>query len=65
MIRQVMTSQTRLPEPLKATYPVPKFPELRVPSKDEFNQALKWLSGKQVVTKILSYEDIVSDKFLP
>jgi NitT/TauT family transport system substrate-binding protein len=63
-VRSVMTSKVRLPEPLKAVYPVPEFPELTVPGSELVEAVTSWLHGKGVVRREIAYGDLVNGDFL-
>jgi len=65
LVRAVMTAKTRLPEPLQASYPIPKFPPLTVPSETEITSAVEWLKAQGVVTTELNYKDLVNGEYLP
>ncbi len=62
--REVMTAKVRLPEELKDTYPVPKFPELHVPSEKTLSTAAEWLAERGVTDSVIPVEDIVDGSFL-
>jgi len=65
LVRAVMTAKTRLPEPLQANYPIPKFPPLTIPSESEITSAVDWLKVQGVVTTELNYKDLVNGEYLP
>ncbi len=58
-VRAVMVEHVRLPEPLKAKYPVPRFPELLAPDKDAVQAIVNWLQKRGVITPALTYEQVV------
>jgi NitT/TauT family transport system substrate-binding protein len=58
-IRGIMVEYVRLPEPLKATYPVPRFPELFAPDKDAVRAIAGWLQKRGIIAKALTYEQVV------
>ncbi|MBI5250931.1 MAG: ABC transporter substrate-binding protein [Desulfomonile tiedjei] len=64
-IRGVMVEHVRLPEPLKATYPVPHFPKLFAPDKEAVQAIVKWLHKRGVITTALTYEQVVDAGYLP
>jgi NitT/TauT family transport system substrate-binding protein len=58
-VRGIMVENVRLPEPLKAKYPFPRFPELMAPDKDAVMDIINWLQKKGVITPGLTYEQVV------
>lgn len=58
-VRGVMVEFVRLPEPLKATYPVPRFPALFAPDKDAVQAIVNWLQKRGVIARALTYEQVV------
>lgn len=64
-VRGIMVEHVRLPEPLKANYPVPRFPELFPPDKEAVQAIVKWLQKRGVITPALTYEQVVDAGFLP
>jgi len=63
--RIVMVENVRLPEPLKAVYPIPKFPKLHVPNRVDMQQVVEWLHAKGVIENVIPYEELVDAKYLP
>lgn len=64
-VRSVMVEHVRLPDPLKATYPVPRFPKLHAPDKDAVNSIAEWLKNRGVIKIAPTYEQVVNAGFLP
>lgn len=64
-VRGIMVEHVRLPEPLKANYPVPRFPELFAPDKEAVQAIVTWLQKRGVITPALTYEQVVDAGFLP
>ena len=60
-----MVEHVRLPDPLKATYPVPRFPKLHAPDKDAVNSIAEWLKNRGVIKSAPTYEQVVNVGFLP
>jgi NitT/TauT family transport system substrate-binding protein len=58
-VRGVMVEYVRLPQPLKATYPVPRFPALFAPDKDAVQAIGNWLQKRGVIAQALTYEQVV------
>lgn len=63
--RAVMAANVRLPEFLKATYPVPRFPALQVPREEAFAEAVDWLARQGVLRSRPQYQQVVDPSFLP
>ncbi len=59
--RTSMTTHVRLPEPMKATYPVPEFPSLHVPDAAVVGDVSAWLIDKGALSEMLPYADLVND----
>lgn len=64
-VRGIMVEHVRLPEPLKANYPVPRFPELFAPDKEAVQAIVTWLQKRGVIALPLTYEQVVDAGFLP
>ncbi len=64
-VRGIMVEHVRLPEPLKANYPVPRFPELFPPDKEAVQAIVTWLQKRGVITPALTYEQVVNAGLLP
>ncbi len=64
-VRSTMVEHVRLPEHLKASYPIPRFPELAAPEKDNVQTIIQWLTKKGVISESLTYEQVVDASYLP
>jgi NitT/TauT family transport system substrate-binding protein len=64
-VRSVMVKHVRLPKPMRATYPVPRFPKLHAPDKAAVMTIAKWLKKRGVVDRVIGYEQVVDDRHLP
>jgi NitT/TauT family transport system substrate-binding protein len=64
-VRPVMVEHVRLPEVLKSTYPVPRFPKLRAPDKEAVQEIVDWLRKREVIRPALTYEQIVDANLIP
>lgn len=60
----LLAEKARLPASLQKTFRVPPFPENRVPSSDDVNQAEKWMMERGLLPKAISYSNMVDDRFL-
>jgi NitT/TauT family transport system substrate-binding protein len=64
-VRSVMVRECRIPEPLKDSFPIPKYPRLSLPSPRQVMDVYGWLREKQIISKGLTYKDLVVEGFLP
>jgi NitT/TauT family transport system substrate-binding protein len=64
-VRPIMVEHVRLPEPLKAVYPVPRFPEPRAPDKEAVATIGQWLVKRDVIKTAPIYEQVVDVRFIP
>ncbi len=63
-VRSIMVEHVRLPEPLKKTYPVPRFPQLAPPDHTALETIAKWLSDRKVIQGPVKFGQIVDGSFL-
>lgn len=64
-VQEIMFRNCRIPELLHSFYPVPKFPELSVPSIDNIYNAYQWLSNQQIIAKSFDINVLTTDEYLP
>ncbi|HVN97879.1 MAG TPA: MetQ/NlpA family ABC transporter substrate-binding protein [Syntrophorhabdaceae bacterium] len=64
-VRAIMNRDCKMPEPLQGSFPIPRFPKLAIPAADQVMDVYRWLSEKQIITKNMTYKDMVADGFLP
>ncbi|HMK36369.1 MAG TPA: MetQ/NlpA family ABC transporter substrate-binding protein [Desulfomonilaceae bacterium] len=64
-VRPVMVEHVRLPERLKSSYPVPRFPKLHAPDRTAVLAVAQWLKKRGVITPAFTYEQVVDAGFLP
>lgn len=64
-VRAVMVKHVRLPERLKAKYPVPRFPVLHAPDKESVATIVRWLNKRGVIKPVLTYEQVVDARHIP
>ncbi len=62
-VRSIMVEHVRLPKPMRATYPVPRFPELHSPDKQAVRTIAQWLHKRGVIRPVLKYEEVVDARF--
>jgi NitT/TauT family transport system substrate-binding protein len=63
--RSVMEKRKLLPESLKNTYPAPKFPRVKAPSKDGVGHVAEWLYKKGVTPHKVKYDEVIAGGFIP
>jgi NitT/TauT family transport system substrate-binding protein len=63
--RDLMIKEGRVPESVKDTYQMPPFPEAGVPAEAEVADVLAWMREKGLLSRDLSYQDVVDASFLP
>jgi NitT/TauT family transport system substrate-binding protein len=64
-VRSVMVKHVRLPAPMRATFPVPRFPKLHAPDKAALRTIAEWLKKRGVVDRVIGYEEVVDARYLP
>jgi NitT/TauT family transport system substrate-binding protein len=64
-VRAIMNRECKIPEPFKDAFPIPKFPILAVPSQKQVADVYNWLQEKKIITKNMTYKDMVADDTLP
>ncbi|MGQ9839826.1 MAG: ABC transporter substrate-binding protein [Anaerolineae bacterium] len=63
--RGVLIERGRVPPAIQDSYKMPPFPGRGVPSQSEIADVVAWLKAKGLVTRELSYTDMVDPGFLP
>ncbi len=64
-VRAIMNRDCKVPEPLKDAFPIPKFPKLAVPTPKQVMDVYGWLHEKKIISKNMTYKDMVADGYLP
>lgn len=64
-VRAVMVEHVRLPEPLKQSYPVPRFPKLAVPDRQALETIAAWLNDRKIIKSSVDFGHVVDASFLP
>lgn len=59
--RNVLTENTRVPEPLQDRYDLPPFPVKELPTAAEVEDVVNWALETGLIDESMSYEEIVSD----
>ncbi len=57
----VLTENTRVPEPLQDRYTLPPFPETEIPSTEDIADVLAWAIEKGLIEETQTYETVVTD----
>lgn len=63
--RSVLIERGRVPSAIQDSYKMPPFPGRGVPGQSEIADVVAWLKAKGLVTRELSYTDMVDPGFLP
>ncbi len=63
--RGVLIEQGRVPPSIQDSYKMPPFPGRGLPTEDQVADVVAWLKAKGLVTRDLSYADMVDTTFLP
>ena len=63
--RALLTDKGRVPPPVQDTFTMPFFPPAGTPSGEEVDDVLQWMGEKGLVEGELSYDQLVSDSYLP
>ncbi len=62
--RELLVSKGGFPEAVKDTFKFPHYEEPELPQKETVDQVIEWVKEKELVDGNISYEDIVSDRFI-
>ena len=63
--RPLLLQKIRVPKNVAETYPVPKMPRRLVPGQRQWDDATAWMVKAKLLDKPTSYQDSVTDAFLP
>jgi NitT/TauT family transport system substrate-binding protein len=64
-VRTTMNRQCKIPEPLQDTFPIPRFPQLTIPSAPQVMDVYNWLREKKIIKKEMTYKEMIADGYLP
>ncbi len=64
-VRSIMIRDCRVPETLRDTFPIPAFPKLTLPDQAQVMDVYRWLQGKGIIRKQMTFREIVADGYLP
>lgn len=62
--RILALEKARIPKPIQATYKLPTFSKLQLPTSDEFTRIIDWMVEKKLLTKPYSYSELVDETLL-
>lgn len=62
--RSVMLKKIRVPKNIQQTFRIPPYPVEQVPRREQWQDVMAWMVGKQLLEKPLPYADCVTDAFL-
>lgn len=62
--QNVLLENTRVPEPLKDKYTLPRFPEKALPTEAQFQDVVDWALAKGLIKTGLSYDQLVDPGFM-
>ncbi|WP_163336995.1 ABC transporter substrate-binding protein [Desulfopila sp. IMCC35008] len=62
--RALMLSKIRVPKNVRQTFAIPPIPRGKTVSRDQWEDAVKWLIAKKILKEPVAYEDSVTDRFL-
>lgn len=62
--RDLMIEKSRIPEPLKANFPVPHFTPGALPTSEMITDIMNWMVEKDLLEKAYTYEELVNDSFV-
>ena len=63
--RPLLLQKVRMPKNVAASYPVPKMPLRMLPGEEQWNDVMAWMVREKLLVKPPSYQDSVTDAFLP
>ncbi len=58
-------NELRVPDPVRATYVVPKFEPFRVPTPEELQEVEAWMLQTGLLEAEVPFEDVVDGRFVP
>lgn len=63
--RPDMLKAIRVPENVKDSYPIPGFPRACIPTREQWNDVLAWMRGKELLSNLPAYANSISSDYLP
>jgi NitT/TauT family transport system substrate-binding protein len=62
--RSLFIEIAKIPEPVSQKMQVPNFPKLKAPENSEVESVVKWLVAKGVMSKSITYKEVVDTKYV-
>jgi NitT/TauT family transport system substrate-binding protein len=63
--RPLFLQKIRVPKDIAAAYPIPQMPRHAVPDKKQWDDVMAWMAQAKLLDHPPSYENSVTDAFLP
>jgi len=63
--RELVLDRARIPQPLEDSYVAPHFSPLRLPTAEMVEKVMSWMTGKGLLAKPYTYEELVAPGFIP
>jgi len=63
--RALLLQKIRVPKNIQATYKIPPFPRREVPDVNQWDDVMRWMVDKGLLSKALPYDGSVTSVFLP
>jgi NitT/TauT family transport system substrate-binding protein len=61
---ELRMEKTRVPEPLRGSYPSPTYSPLAVPDEEMVSRVMDWMVEKELLSAPFSYDEIVDNSFI-
>ena len=61
----VLVAQNLIPPSLLGTYTLPDYPGAAVPTREQFEDVVRWLRGKELLNVAIEYVGVIDAGFLP
>lgn len=61
---EIRMEKTRVPEPLRGSYPAPTYSPLAVPDAEMVENTMNWMVEKKLLEKPFTYEEMVDKSFI-
>ncbi|MFN8497507.1 MAG: ABC transporter substrate-binding protein [Anaerolineae bacterium] len=62
--RQLLIEKGRVPEQLKQSFPIPRYPDPTIPTEAEFKDVSAWALDKGIIKKAVDYNTSVSTQYI-
>ncbi len=62
--RELLLKHIRVPGNVRDSFPIPPLPRGQVPSREQWDDGIKWLIAGKLLTRPVAYEQSVTDQFL-